>query len=207
MPNKSHELLPIVVQENNALIDAYLLHQKLKSNGRFRDWINYRIKEYGFKAGEDYFAAKKFHSKQGGHNAIEYLLTIDMAKELAMLERNETGRAIRRYFIEKEKELRGISQLPAQHQLFKGLKAKTVNDRRLYPYKEILSRCGYSTKAGTGQRRAKYWQHFVKEGHLLFITEDFALHLHHQKQVFNNRAALKAMQPVLPLDFGKGGLS
>lgn len=210
MPNNEHELLPLVVQENNVLIDAALLHQKLKAKGRFYDWITYRIKEYCFEENKDFFATKKVQSKQGGHNRIEYLLTLDMAKELAMLERNEVGRTIRRYFIAKEKELRSQSQLPHHAELFRGLKAKNVNDRRMYPYKEILKRCGYSTKSGTGQRRARYWQHFIKEGHELYITQEMALHLHHQRQVFNNRLALKEMQPVLPFDFGnplqlKGG--
>lgn len=205
MRNTQHELLPIVVQEQHALVDASLLHRRLKSGTPFHTWIKRRIEEYDFINGQDFYT--NLFKSSGGRPATGYMLTLDMAKELAMLERNEVGRNIRRYFIEKEKELRSISHLPAGPQLFKGLKAKTVNDRRMYPYKEILSRCGYSTKAGTGQRRAKYWQHFIKEGHMLFITEEFALHLHHQKQVFNNRTALKAMQPVLPLDFGKGGIA
>jgi hypothetical protein len=52
-----------------------------------------------------------------------------------------------------------------------------------------------------GNRRHRYWMHFVKEGNVLFVTKDFALHLYHQKQVINNRAALKEMQPVLPFNF------
>jgi hypothetical protein len=130
-----------------------------------------------------------------------------MAKELAMLERNEVGRNIRRYFIAKEKELRGISQLPKETQLFKGVKCEKINGRKLYPYRELLGKMGYNnTSGGCGARVHKYPGHFVKMGSTWHITEEFALHLHHSKQVINNRATLKAMQPVLALNFGEGAI-
>ena len=208
MPSHPHELLPLVVQENNVLIDARLLHQKLRAKTKFTEWIKARIEDYSFIEKQDYFRNFGKSSTKPTH---EFLLTLDMAKELAMLERNEVGRDIRRYFIQKEKELRAVTLLPNEPQLFKGLKPKTVNDRKMFPYQPVLERCGYSTKASSGSRRAKYWQHFVKEGRVLYITTEFALHLYHQKQVYNNRLALKEMQPVLPLDFGspisKGGIA
>ena len=80
----------------------------------------------------------------------------------------------------------------------------------MYPYREVLVRAGY--KANTnGNRRQRYWMHFVKEGQVLLVTKEFALHLYHQKKVMNNRQVMKEMQPVLPLDFGsplsKGGIA
>lgn len=208
MPNVNHELLPIVVQESNALIDARLLHKKLRSGYQFADWIRTRIKEFQFEENKDFFASEKTEAKRGGQNAINYLLSLDMAKELAMLERNEVGRNIRRYFIQKEKELRGVSQLPKEAALFKGLKPKRINDRELYPYSDIRERAGYSRHGG-GSHRARYWMHFIKDGHTLYVTAEFALHLLRQKQVINNRTVMQAAQPVLPLDFGntqtKGG--
>lgn len=204
MPNTQHELLPIVVQENSQLVDASLLHRKLKSSGRFYDWITYRIKEYGFKENEDFFATKKVQSgfKGGGHNRLDYLLTLDMAKELAMLEKNETGRAIRRYFIAKEKELRSISHLPPQPQLFKGLRAKMINGRAMYPYQTVRERSGYSTRSSSAYHKNRYPGHFVLEGRTLLVTVEFSLHLLHARQVLNNRQSLREMQPVLPFDFG-----
>ena len=198
--------LPIIQQGEHLLIDARLLHQQLKVGRDFATWIKTRIEEFGFKSGDDFFSGLNDRSpksgSKGGHNRIDVHLTLDMAKELAMLERNEVGRAIRLYFIHKEKEARAISHLPKEAGLFSGIKPRRVNDRTLYPYKAVLARCGYSTRASTGQRRARYWMHFVKEGHQLFITQEFALHLFRQKQVMVNRAVMANMQPVLPLNFG-----
>jgi phage anti-repressor protein len=199
MPNTQHELLPLVVQENNVLVDAILLHRKLKVNTRFNDWIARKIEKYQFENGKDFYSNL---SKTKGRPVTEYLLSIDMAKELAMLEENETGRQIRRYFIAKEKELRGISQLPKEAELFKGLKPKRINDREMYPYREMLARAGYTANAN-GNRRHRYWMHFIKEGNVLFVTKDFALHLYHQKKVMQNRAVMLNMQPVLPFNFAQ----
>jgi anti-repressor protein len=205
MPSTKHEL-PMVVQNDNVLVDARLLHRQLRVGKDFSTWFKDRIKEYHFQEQTDFIAhqiggAIKSNMKVA-HNRIDYLLTVDMAKELAMLERNEVGRAIRRFFIAKEKELRGISQLPKEVGLFKGIKARRINDREMYPYREILERAGYSRKANS-ERKNRYWMHFVKDGNILYITKELALHLHHQKQVYNNRAVMLASQPVLPFNFGE----
>ena len=164
-------------------------------------WFQRRVEKYGFEKNVDFFPdLGKTPSKVGRPN-IDYYITIDLAKELSMLEENEIGRGFRRYFIQKEKEARGVSQLPNERELFKGLKAKRINDRELYPYAAVLERAGYS-KNTNGNRRHRYWMHFVKEGNILYVTKEFALHLYHQKRVYNNRAAMLASQPVLPLNFG-----
>jgi len=212
MPNKHNEIqlterrqvvtyeLPIIQQGENLIVEARIIHQKLKSKQKFSDWIKNRIADYGFKENEDFFLI--LGKSTGGRKAQEYLLTLDTAKEIAMVERNEIGRQIRKYFIQKEKELRGISQLPKESQLFKGLKVRRINGRPMYPYREIIRRCGYSLKSSSAQRKAKYWMHFVLDGALLYITEEFATHLHHSRQVTVNRATMLATQPVLPFSFG-----
>jgi phage anti-repressor protein len=194
----SRNELPLIQQGDNLLIDARLLHQQLKSATVFANWIKRRIEEFGFKEGLDFFPTLE---KSKTKPLMEYHLTLDMAKELSMLERNEVGRAIRLYFIQKEKEARAISHLPKEAGLFKGLKPKRLNDRILYVYREVLERCGYKTNSN-GNRRHRYWMHFVKEGNLLFVTEEFGLHLFRQKQVISNRAAMLNAMPILPLNFG-----
>lgn len=165
-------------------------------------WFQRRTEKYGFEKDVDFFPNLGKTSNKGGRPEIDYLLTIDTAKEMAMLEENETGREIRRYFITKEKELRAISHLPQQPELFRGLKPQNINGRKMYPYQAIRERCGYSIRSSSAGHRHRYPGHFILNGRTLLITSEFSLHLFRQKQVLNNRVALREMQPVLPFNFG-----
>lgn len=205
--------LSLIRQGENLLYDARLLHRDLKVKSIFQNWIKRRIEEFGFTEGSDYFPnleSKK--TGRGGHNSINYLLTLDMCKELAMLERNEIGRAIRRYFIAKEKEARGVLQLPKEAGMFKGLKGTTINGRKMYPYKEFLQSVGYSKRSSGYHYKVGYSGHFVTMGTLSYLSEELALQIFHSRRLTAARATNKAMQPVLPFNFGeplqlKGGRS
>lgn len=204
---KSSEVLqiPMISQDDQLLINAQHLHSALKSSSHYRQWIHYRINEYQFQEGVDYFVEKSY--KIGiGRKKLDYHLTLDMAKELAMLERNETGRQIRRYFIAAERKARGVKQLPELANAFRGLPTRKINDRVMLPYKQVLAICGYSTRSSSSNRRNRYWMHFIKEDNLLWITTEFAEHLYWQKHVMQNRQVLRHQNPVLPMNFGDGSL-
>lgn len=72
----------------------------------------------------------------------------------------------------------------------------------MYPYQAIRERCGYSTRSSSAGHRHRYAGHFVLNGRTLLVTAEFSLHLYRQRQVMNNRIALREMQPVLPFNFG-----
>lgn len=95
-------------EEVNA-VNARDLWEKLEITTRFNDWISRRIDEYGFEEGKDFYSKL---SKSHGRPSKEYIISLGMAKELAMVENNEQGRKIRRYFIEVEKQYR---QLPVSN--------------------------------------------------------------------------------------------
>ena len=91
-------------------VNARDLHVFLEVGKVFGTWINDRIQQYGFVENQDFVCFPILGSKnldgRGGHNRKDYHLTLDMAKELAMVERNDKGRQARRYFIECERRLR-----------------------------------------------------------------------------------------------------
>jgi phage anti-repressor protein len=96
--------------ESRRLINAREMHEFLESGWQYTDWIKERIEKYGFVKGEDYEVfQEKLKNPQGGRPATEYFLTIDTAKELAMVENNERGRQVRKYFIECEKRAKIVS--------------------------------------------------------------------------------------------------
>ena len=83
----------------------------LKVQTRFNDWIKNRIEQYDFVENQDFLVVteKKVTMTDAGEKATlikEYHITLDMAKELAMVERTEKGKQARQYFIECERKLR-----------------------------------------------------------------------------------------------------
>lgn len=89
------------------------MHRALKVGKDFTTWMKDRINKYEFKENLDYILT---FTKIGERNNVikhEYYLTIDTSKEICMIENNETGRNIRRYFIEVEKRYREIISNPS----------------------------------------------------------------------------------------------
>ena len=120
----NQELIPVFTGTLNhqatQMVDARTLHGFLEVRSNFRDWIRNRIEEYGFAEDADYLTLKfeRQVPHQGGTRktqVIDYHLTLDTAKEMAMVERNDKGREARRYFIECERKLleaKGKEALP-----------------------------------------------------------------------------------------------
>lgn len=84
------------------------LHDFLEVGRDFTTWVKDRIEQYGFEKGRDFEVfTDSGENPSGGRPAKEYAITLDMAKELAMVERNEKGKQARRYFIECERIAKG----------------------------------------------------------------------------------------------------
>jgi len=133
------------------LCDARDLHQFMQVGRDFSTWIKDRIEQYGFVEGEDF--SPVLGKSTGGRPTNEFHLTLDMAKELAMVENNDQGRQVRRYFIAMERqarESRGASYLSMNHQLvmhrqipklIAQLKAETVPAIRATLYAQLTQHC------------------------------------------------------------------
>lgn len=92
-------------QEMVQTVNARELHAFLESKQEFANWIKNRIEKYGFTENVD-FLINLSKTPSGGRPSIEYHITLDMAKQLAMVENNDMGLQARRYFIECEKQLK-----------------------------------------------------------------------------------------------------
>lgn len=110
--SKSTGLIPFaqrfVAGVSTRTVSGRELHKFLDSKRDFSNWIKSRIEQYDFEPNKDYIVCspKLASKKRGGHNSTEYYLTLDMAKELAMVERNAKGKQARQYFIDCEKQLK-----------------------------------------------------------------------------------------------------
>lgn len=108
------ELIPITENNGKRAVSARDLHAYVDMNTRFDIWIK-RMLEYGFTENIDYQCLNKNVQMPNGGTKIaidDYALTIDCAKEISMLQRNEKGKQARHYFIEVEKKYRNQLALP-----------------------------------------------------------------------------------------------
>lgn len=95
-------------------VDGRALHGFLEVGKFFAAWINDRIQQYAFREGEDFEVfSDSGKNPAGGRPAKDYTLTLNMAKELAMVERTPRGQQARRYFIACEEELLALKGQPA----------------------------------------------------------------------------------------------
>lgn len=98
-------------EQGSSLVSARELHGFLEVKSKFADWIKNRIIKYGFLENEDYTTVSK--NLENGGREMDYAITLDMAKQLSMVENNEKGRQARSYFIKAEKQLRAVIATPA----------------------------------------------------------------------------------------------
>lgn len=107
------ELIPLTTNEQGSkVVSARDLYEFLKIKAQFTDWCK-RMFEYGFEENRDYIILHKNVKNVSKSNPINYALTLDTAKEIAMLQRSEKGKQARLYFIECEKMMRS-SLSPAE---------------------------------------------------------------------------------------------
>ncbi|EFB0868396.1 phage antirepressor Ant [Campylobacter coli] len=104
----------------------------LEIDTKFADWIKNRISHYNFIENQDYIIEIVYTK---GRPRKEYYVTLDMAKELCMVENNEKGRQARRYFIECEKRLKNLEQEQMQKLAFRqslGYKSQLAQQKQKY---------------------------------------------------------------------------
>ena len=106
-----NELIKITYDNDRPAVSARDLHDFLEVKTAYKDWFP-RMCEYGFTEGEDFCS---FLSESTGvRPAQDAILTIDMAKELCMIQRNEKGKLVRQYFIQIEKDWNSPEKIMAR---------------------------------------------------------------------------------------------
>ena len=129
-----NELIKVEINENQEpVISGRELHEKLEIDTPFRIWFP-RMCEYGFSENIDYTPYIFVHPKNN-QETIDYILKLDMAKEISMIQRNEKGRQIRKHFIEVEKEFNSPDKIMARGLL--------IADKTIKEQKTLISNLEY----------------------------------------------------------------
>lgn len=145
--NKPIEDIINIKEENGEiLISGRELHEFLGIGTRYDIWFN-RMLEYGFVDGQDFTLVVQKRATNNPKNpwttVTDHAMTIDMAKEISMLQRNEKGKEARQYFIKCEKKLKEVVQyqqrkIPTHQEALRGW-ADEIERRERLEIERILS--------------------------------------------------------------------
>lgn len=108
-----NDLLKVNYDTDQPTVSARELHEKLNIGTKFTTWFE-RMKEYGFSEGNEFFPKRGETSEQGGRPQTDFQISVDMAKQICMIQRSPEGKMIRQYFIDLEKAWNTPEQIMAR---------------------------------------------------------------------------------------------
>lgn len=150
-----NELIKITTNaQGSQVVSARGLHEFLEVKTKFADWCN-RMFEYGFVIGQDYIEVfpKNEKNSKGGRPELDYALTLDTAKEIAMLQRSDKGKQARQYFIECERALKEQKPTLTREQVIAQalLLAQEVNAEKDEIIKKLTPKAEFTDKVLTSK--------------------------------------------------------
>ncbi|HEM4087395.1 phage antirepressor KilAC domain-containing protein [Streptococcus suis] len=107
-----NEIININLNDNQEpVVSGRQLHEALGVNSRYTTWFE-RMTEYGFVEGQDFLP--NLGKSTGGRQAVDHIIKLDMAKEIAMIQRSDRGKQVRQYFIQIEKDYNSPEKIMAR---------------------------------------------------------------------------------------------
>ncbi len=98
-------------ESQEPIVSGRELHDVLNVKTSYKDWFP-RMCEYGFQEGIDFCSI--LSESTGGRPSINHAIKLDMAKEIAMIQRSEEGKKVRQYFIQVEKDFNSPEKIMAR---------------------------------------------------------------------------------------------
>ena len=110
-----NELINVTLNDSHEpVVSGRQIHEALGVKTKYADWFN-RMIEYGFTENQDFLLLKnEQQTGRGGHNKVDHVIKLDMAKEIAMIQRTERGKQVRQYFIQVEKDFNSPEKIMAR---------------------------------------------------------------------------------------------
>nr|DAM88639.1 MAG TPA: KilAC domain protein [Caudoviricetes sp.] len=111
-----NEIIKVTLNdEHDPIVSGRQLHEALGVNSNYTTWFD-RMTEYGFVENQDYVLLSNSGNQtgRGGHNKVDHVIKLDMAKEIAMIQRTERGKQVRQYFIQVEKDFNSPEKIMAR---------------------------------------------------------------------------------------------
>ncbi|OCM68523.1 oxidoreductase [Streptococcus agalactiae] len=111
-----NELITVTLNDSHEpVVSGRQLHEALGVRTRYDNWFS-RMTEYGFTENQDYLVTSIFgHNSNGGRqNKVDHIVKLDMAKEIAMIQRTDKGKQVKTYFIQIEKDYNSPEKIMAR---------------------------------------------------------------------------------------------
>lgn len=142
-----NNLINITLNENHEpVVSARQLHETLEVKTEYKKWFK-RMTEYGFTENEDFVkVTQKCLTSSTGQNITDHVIKLDMAKEIAMIQRTDKGKEVRTYFIQVEKDFNSPEKIMARALLMADKKIKLLesqNENLLIELKEANKNADY----------------------------------------------------------------
>lgn len=153
-----NNLINVTLNENQEpVVSGRQLHQALGVKTRYNDWFN-RMIDYGFAENEDYLAItqKRVTAQNNETTFNDHVLKLDMAKEIAMIQRTDKGKEARQYFIQVEKDFNSPEKIMAR--------ALKIADRKIIKLEATIEE----------QKPKVIFANAVSASHTSILVGDFA---------------------------------
>lgn len=203
-----NELIKTFKQDDGTVaVDARDLHDFLEVGKDFSNWFKNMI-EYGFTEGQDFtpISAKS----RGGRPRIEYAMTLDMAKELSMIQRTDKGKQAREYFITMEKRAKQvILPMTPEEKLMLVMENANRANERLTGVEERMDDFEQNRRLETGDYTAvshgvsKAVREYIQDRHLQLTKEQHSALFKDINGGLNQVCGVRARTQIREKDFEK----
>ena len=177
-----NELLKINYDADNPTVSARDLHEQLHIETPFKKWID-RMCDYGFEVGKDFWT--KMSESTGGRPSTEYDISIDMAKQICMIQRTPEGKEIRQYFLDLEKAWNTPEQIMARALKMADRTIESVKAQCKFLGEQVIEQQKIITEL---QPKANYVDKILQSKSLVTITQiakDYGLSGRKMNQILN----------------------
>lgn len=180
-----NDLIKVNYDTEQPTVSARELHNALGINTRFNDWFQ-RMTEYGFDSEKDFYSKMSKTSEQGGRPATDYEISIDMAKQICMIQRSPEGKQIRQYFIDLEKAWNTPEQVMARALQFASKQIESLKGECKFLGEQVVEQQKLISEL---EPKANYVDTILQSKSLVLMTQiakDYGMSARKMNQILND---------------------
>ncbi len=179
-----NDLIKVNYDTEQPTVSARDLHTGLEISERFQSWFNRQL-QYGFQENTDYVGCKEFNTL-AKQELQDYFISVDMAKQICMIQRTEKGRLYRQYFIDLEKAWNTPEQVMARALQFASKQIDSLKDRCKFLGGQVVEQQKIISEL---EPKANYVDTILQSKSLVLMTQiakDYGMSARKMNQILND---------------------